>query len=485
MAPDRADRPWHPATTASGEIVPGDRGTSEASAGSSYVLPSNTDLSNIPPAYGTQGDRAYSLAELIDIAESNNPFTRKAWNDGRKVALAEGIAESTYLPSLTATVVGGYQAMNGNKSAFGVSANSDLTASGGIAAVSLQWLLFDFGERAAVVDTARQASVIANIAFTAAHQQVIYDVSVAFYANAAARARVGTATESLKNAEAVQAAAEDRKKRGIGTVVEVAQARQATAQARLMLVEATGAAQDSYLKLISAMGISPLTKMKIADVSDRQLPTGIGGSIEQFISEALARRPDVLSAYAAEKAAASQVEAARDEFLPKLFLSASGAYNTGGLGVSAIPGVGQQSGTVNLTGNQFGGTILGGITVPLYDGGKRSAVLEQARATADNASVTLTHTREEAMREIVLADNALQTSLSAYAAAQSLTSAAQTTFDAALAAYRNGVGSITDLTIAETQLLQAKDAATNAYSTALSTAATLALAAGALGSAPE
>jgi len=63
--------------------------------------------------------------------------------------------------------------------------------------------------------------------------------------------------------------------------------------------------------------------------------------------------------------------------------------------------------------------------------------------------------------------------------------AAETTFDAALAAYRNGVGSITDLTVAETQLLQANNASTDAYSTALSAAATLALSTGTLGAALE
>jgi outer membrane protein len=60
-----------------------------------------------------------------------------------------------------------------------------------------------------------------------------------------------------------------------------------------------------------------------------------------------------------------------------------------------------------------------------------------------------------------------------------------TASDSALAAYRNGVGSITDVTLAETQFLQAKNASTDAHSTALSAAATLALAAGALGTAPE
>lgn len=53
------------------------------------------------------------------------------------------------------------------------------------------------------------------------------------------------------------------------------------------------------------------------------------------------------------------------------------------------------------------------------------------------------------MQAIVVASNALRTSLAAYEASQALTQAAQTTFDAALDAYRSGVGSITDLTLAE------------------------------------
>jgi outer membrane protein len=70
-------------------------------------------------------------------------------------------------------------------------------------------------------------------------------------------------------------------------------------------------------------------------------------------------------------------------------------------------------------------------------------------------------------------------------ASKSLASAAQTTFNAALAAYQHGVGSITDPTLANSQLLQAKNASTDAYSTALSAAAMLALATGTLGAAPE
>jgi outer membrane protein TolC len=489
MAPDRPDQPWNPATTSTGEIIPGAKAP-PGGVNPGYVLPSNAEVAAVPsPPPGVDLRRAYALPELIDIAQMNNPLTRTAWNDARKVALLAGIAESTYLPRITASAAGAYLTSEGNSSAtatagpVAVGANTSTSASarGTISAVSLQWLLFDFGARESIIEAAKQASVISNIAFTAAHQQVIYDVSVAFYLNAAARARAATASQSLKNAEAVEAAANDRYKNSIGTVIEVSQARQATAQARLIVVQATGGAQNTYLNLISAMGISPLTKLRVADISRRNLSPGMATSVERIISAALARRPDILTAYAAQKASLANVRAATAEFLPKVFLAGTSAWNSSNLNVTALPAIGQEAPTVNLSGNRSSSSVFLGASVPLYDAGVRAARLMQAQADVDNANVMLVRRQNEAVRQIVLADNALRTSLSAYSASGELSKAAQTTFDAALASYRNGVGSITDLNIASTQLLQAKNAATDAYSTALSAAASLALSTGVLG----
>src|SRR5262249_54930160 len=152
------------------------------------------------------------------------------------------------------------QSAHGQSTALGATVENSTTGTGTISAVSMQWLLFDFGERAAATEAAQQVSVVSNIAFTAAHQRVIHEVCIAFYAHAAAQARVQTAEQSLKNAQDVQAAAEDRYKHGVGTVLEATQARQATAQARLAQVQARGSVQDAYLALASAMGISPLAR---------------------------------------------------------------------------------------------------------------------------------------------------------------------------------------------------------------------------------
>ncbi|WGS52494.1 TolC family protein [Paraburkholderia sp. D15] len=519
MAPDSPDHAWQPRTDATGAIVPGASSAAHAStvSGASGVasasspanaspavsastlasattrnttLPPNPALAAVPPPPAFDPAHQYGLAELIDLAESANPLTRIAWNDARNAALAAGIAKSAYLPQLSAAAMGQYAGAHGSSSASldglpSADSSSSVSGHGETSVIALNWLLFDFGGRAARVEAASQASVIANIGFTAVHQQVIFDVSTAFYAYQAARARIDTTRQGLDNAEAILAAAQSRYQHGVGTVIEVAQANQNRAQAKLALVQAEGAQSNGYLALIGAMGISPLSKPAIAPLPEHSLPVAMNDSIEQIVSSAIARRPDVLSAYAAERVNFAKVKAAESEFMPKVFMTASGAYHTGSSSISAVPAIGQQLPTVNLSGGHYGGSVIVGVTIPLYDGGLRSAVLAQARNDADSATTRLAHSREDAVRQIVTAQNALQTSLSAHAAAKELLAAAQTTYDAAFDAYRHGVGSVTDALLAQNQLLAARNADADSYSGALSAAAALALATGSVDSIPE
>jgi outer membrane protein TolC len=478
LAPAAPNVPWTPSTGSGGEIIAGAPPSTTAPRSNSYVLPSNAKAAGEARAPAElDKSHSYTLAELIDLAQSHNPSTRVAWENARDAALATGIARAAYLPSLSASVVGAYQT------------GHNINVTGSISAISVQWLLFDFGERDAVVSAAEQVSVIANIGFTAAHQDLIYRVALAYYTHMAAQARVGTAEKALRNAKEVQAAAESRYAQGVGTIVEVAQARQGTAQGELSQVQASGQAQDSYVTLLAAMGVSPLTQIKVADLGERKLSAALIAPTDQIVTEALARRPDVLSAYAAHEASLAKLRAAQAEFMPKLFLSATGSYTSNTLAVSTLPGLGQGASqlppTINVPSTHYGATVLLGVTVPIYDGGLRRALEGQARADAAKTDARLEQIRDEATREVVGASNQVHTSLSALDAAHALASAAQITFDAALDAYRHGVGSITDTTRAEIALLEAQNASTDAYSAALSSAATLALAAGTLGTAPE
>ncbi|QBR01572.1 TolC family protein [Paraburkholderia pallida] len=481
LAPPAPDRPWNPQTNAAGDIVPGPPGKGASAGQGGYVLPNSAGLTSIEPAAALDANHAYTLPELIDLAESTNPLTRIAWNDARNAALAAGIAKTAYLPQLTATAMGGYQASSGSASTLLGNTSSSADIHGTVSVLALQWLLFDFGGRRARVDAATQLSVAANVAFTSVHQHVIHDVSIAYYAYEAAGARSRTAQQALDNADGILAAARARYKQGVGTVVEVAQATQNRAQANLAKVQADGALSDSYLSLVSALGISPLSKPAIAPLPARALAPGLHQSVDEIVADAIARRPDVQGAYALEQANQAKIRAAEAAFMPKVFVAATAAYGTGSTAITAIPAVGDQAATVNLSGSRRSGSVFVGVTIPLYDGGLRSAVLMQARNDADSAAAQLTRTKQEAVRQVVVEQNALSTSLASNDAAKELVGAAQTTYDAAFTAYRHGVGSITDALLAQNQLIAAQNAYADSYSAALSAAASLALATGEIG----
>lgn len=427
-----------------------------------------------------QRDHAYGLAELIDLAQSLNADTRIAWNAARDTALAAGIARSAYLPQLSAVALGGHQQSHGDDDALGQAVSVNNRYNGSVAALSLQWLLFDFGRRGAVLDVSRQSVVTSQLAFNATHQRLVHRVSVAFYLYAAARFRMDNSQQSLADAQSIQQAADARFAHGIGTVVEMAQARQAVALATLEQVRAEGGRDNAYVALLAAVGLSPLARIEVAGAGERELDNVRETDVERAIQTAMTRRPDVLAAYSDLQASLAGIRLAKAEYLPRLFLFASASHSHGDLSITGFPAVGSDEiSTLNLANSGEGLSITGLISVPLFDGGRRRALLSQAQVRADSASAAFDQLKIEAVRQVVQAHNDLRSSLEAHRAASALVVASQTTFDAALAAYRHGVGTATDTFAAERQLLDAKTALADAYSAALAAAATLALTTGA------
>ena len=77
------------------------------------------------------------------------------------------MVESTYLPVITANVLGAYQGAAGSNSSFGFNLNNSGNLFGSAETVSLAWLLFDFGGRKNIVDSARKLSTYPILPLTA------------------------------------------------------------------------------------------------------------------------------------------------------------------------------------------------------------------------------------------------------------------------------------------------------------------------------
>ncbi len=254
----------------------------------------------------TKPDRMYTLPELIDIAESANPDTRIGWEQARQAALAVGIAKAEYLPVISALALTGYRHYSfplANISSQSLTVTPEvlpgigvplapITQTSGHVGVdtinffpllAIKWQIIDFG-RGPTVDAAERASDASNAAFTAKHQQVVFDVTRAYLRLSAARAQTAVARDALERTRAIAKGAEERYAQGIATTVEVTEARREVASAEYNVVQAEAAETTVYTALLSTMGVDPVLRLNIASNPSRELPAQLEGEVQAFAS---------------------------------------------------------------------------------------------------------------------------------------------------------------------------------------------------------
>src|SRR5271165_585789 len=74
---------------------------------SPYEQQIQTQNQSLPaPKFTVDPSKAYSLPELVDLAEQHNPETRFAWERAKAQAAALGIAKSEWYPVLDAIAEG-------------------------------------------------------------------------------------------------------------------------------------------------------------------------------------------------------------------------------------------------------------------------------------------------------------------------------------------------------------------------------------------
>lgn len=430
-------------------------------------------LAPTPPA--VDAGHVYTLPELISLAQQLNPSTRIAWGEAEQAAAAAGMVESTYLPFISASVVGGYMHSDRSDSArlLGreLELDYDTHLSGAVPALTLQWLLFDFGKRRAVQEGAEKLALASRFAFTGVHQVVIAEVATSYFTYNSARRREQIAAQGLKNAALIEDIARERLRNGMGTNIETAQARQLKAQARLHYVNAGAQKRQAYQMLLGAVGLAPDAALQVADSATRPLPEDLDIPGNAALQRAIASRPDVRAVQAAHQASLAGVDSAKASFMPKLMLMGFLSKRSGNLSVGALPGVSSQA--------MSSGALLM-LSIPLYDGGLRSKQIHEAQLRVRTAQDRLRKTEHEAYKQMVIAADALRAALESHRAANELVAAAKLTYEGALASYKEGLTGMTLLTEAHNGLLGAQEAQSAAHAAGLVGSVNLAFAMGEL-----
>ena len=472
LAPASPDTPWQfepskEAPTAPSPAVSGAR---------RFAVPENTAV-QLPSPADIDPNHVYSLVELIDIAQRRNPATRVAWEQARQSAINVGIARAAYLPALTASAVAGWEHfVTPFPSNFVPQGFIIFNAQEAIPQLAVNYLLLDFGGRAAAVEAAGQLSIAGNVAFTAAHQQLIFNVARAYFTLDGADAAVRAARQGLADAQVVQQSAEALFSRGLDTIVDVQLARRATAQAQYDLAQANTAQHDAMYTLLAAMDLPPTTKLRVADASAHPLPQRTARAVDDVLGEALRRRPDLLADVAKLRATDAEITAARSALAPKVSLGANVQGNLGRLNVNNSP---------YFSVNKPQGAALLKFEWPLYTGGLLQNKLSLAQSKREEAAAGLNERVDQALREVALAYDQVDTGLQQYDAAIALQTASEAAFHSASNSYAHGVGTLTDATSAQTGLASARAAVARAHSQSLVNAAALAFATGALTSSTD
>ena len=213
-----------------------------------------TALSSARPSLDP--DRVYTLPDLVDIAERNNPETRVLWERAKQRATAAGVARSALFPTLAAVASA---SMNQYSLFFGKFYHEDTALFPAI--VNLSYTVFDFGARRAKIDEARANLLAADFAFQRRTPSIRLPRDRGLLSTAGRASQEDAAQATSTDAQTVEEAVEARLANGLATLPDVLEARSATAQARYELASIQGLQAIARGGLATVLGASPTCRI--------------------------------------------------------------------------------------------------------------------------------------------------------------------------------------------------------------------------------
>lgn len=417
------------------------------------------------PAPGFVGSGPISLAEVVKRALCHDPRTRQAWAESRLQAARLGLARAAYLPTVNATLS---RARTGQSIGQGGSTARNDGATR-IAQLELGWNLFDFGQREANVESARQTLQAAVASQDLGVQTVFLDAANAYFALLAAQGELAVAREverinlqSFMAAEAKHAAA-------VGDLTSKLQTQTAFAQAILARVRAEGAVRNAQGRLAVSVGESPARPLTV-DADDARLPdTDFVKGIGEMLELAQQAHPELRAARARLEAARARSNAAGRAYLPTLSLSASRSH-TGRDYTSAVPDIAQRDSSVALQ-----------LAVPIFDGFAKHYQVRAAEADVDLARADLKSVEQRVALEVWQAFQSLQSETEALASTEKLLGFATKSLEVAQGRFKAGVGSTLELLEAQRAMADAAQQRINALANWRATRLRLATSLGRIG----
>ena len=399
----------------------------------------NPPPSAVPPVVAqtpaTPPAGVIGLADVINVALTNNPATREAWLSAREAEAQLGSRRSEYYPELDVNA-------SITRSKTGASNRPAFLSTTYTPSLALSWLLYDFGGRDAAVEEARQTLIAAD--FT--HNQVLQDVALratqAYYQLLDARALADAQAATVKERQTELDAAEARHNAGVATVADVLQARTALSQAQLTLESLTGNVRTLEGVLATTMGLPTGTRLQFGVLPANVPLDEAQQAVDAFIGQAATNRPDLASARAIAQRAVARIREVRAQGLPSITLNSNVSKSWFGA-PSSLGSTTPWSASVNLH-------------WPVFNGFRTQYDVRTAELDAQLAQEEVRGLGQQIDLQVWTSYFGLQTARQRLATARDLLTSAQQSVDVATARYREGLGTILDVLTAESALEAAR-----------------------------
>jgi outer membrane protein TolC len=274
-------------------------------------------------------------------------------------------------------------------------------------------------------------------------EQVAARVARAYLLAVRADADVETARANITLSQAVLTQAENQKKAGAATGIEITRARVQLADDQQRLLVAENARRSAHLQLLRVMDLRLDIELELTDKLG-YVPTD-PITLERARAQALADRPDLEAQQQREDSARLSASATGMERLPSL--SFYGDYGSIGSGLdSARPT------------RTYGATVR----VPIFDGGRRDARRAESASQYRAEKIRTNDLKEQIELDVRLALDALRSAEEQVKVAREGLQLSETELAQAQRRYDAGVSYSLEVTDAQTRLERARDNQTQA-----------------------
>ena len=420
------------------------------------------------PAPQFSEDKTYDLGSLVNLGLSSDPATRGAWFRAGAAAAAVGEAGAAYFPKINARFEGGSDKWYTPSA----TAPDNFSRSQATTIRSSEYLLMDFGRRAADVRRAVSAFDAAGLTYERKLQRVVFEIQRCYFAHEAALARQSAAAAVLEFSRLLFTTVNKESESGLSAAPELLAARKKVLESEYEVESANALARTTLGDLCVSAGLPANAHLRVAASQPPASTVDLREQAGKIIEKALSSRPDLAARAADVRASEAATRRAAADFFPEIRLEGKYAYSSFGYDASA----GKQGGSYREGLNGYGGFLVASWDV--FDGFERIQKERRRKQEEMAAREDLAQARLNATRDVWTAYHDTLSAARRVDYAEGFVASSKETFEAAQSAYRSGLATVSELSDAAGQLALAKSTRAGALADYSTTLAAVAFAAG-------